>query len=112
VTADVAVGIDDDHRRACLLGDDRRLDRDLLGIGALLAGLANAEHGVAEAKILDAFADGADHAGKIAPQDIGKLRLLVVADTHLPIGTVDAGSEYIDHHLAWSGGRIREIAVL
>ena len=76
-----------------------------------MAGLANAEHGVPETKILNAFADGADHAGKIAPQDIGKLRLLVVADAHLPIGAVDAGSEYIDHHLARSGGRIREIAI-
>src|SRR5262249_4417357 len=91
---------------ARLLGDDRRLDRDLLGIGALLPGLANAEHGVAEAQILNARADGADHAGKIAPQDIGKFRLLVVADAHLPIGAVDAGSDDIDHHLAGSGGRV------
>src|SRR5262249_28843543 len=97
---------------ARLLGDDRRLDRDLLGIGAFLPGLANAEDGVAEAKILNARADGADHAGKIAPQDIGKLRLLVVANAHLPIGTVDAGSDDIDHHLAWRGDRVGKVAVL
>src|SRR5215471_304259 len=100
------------RQAAGLLGDDRGLDRDLLGIGALLAGLANAEHGVAEAQILDAFADGADHAGKIAAQDIGKFHLLVVANAHLPIGAVDAGSDDIDHHLAWRGGRVGEIAVL
>src|SRR5262249_56452813 len=56
--------------------------------------------------------DGADHAGKIAPQEIGKLRLLVVADAHLPVGAVDAGSDDIDHHLAWSGGRVGKVAVL
>src|SRR5262249_18390460 len=73
---------------------------------------ANAEHGVAEPKILDTRADGADHAGKIPPQDIGKFRLLVVADAHLPIGAVDAGGDDIDHHFARPGGRIGEIAVL
>src|SRR6516225_4950190 len=77
-----------------------------------LPGLANAEHGVADPQVLDTFADGADHAGKIAPQDIGKFRLLVVADADLPIGAVDAGSDDIDHHLAWRGGRVEKVTVL
>src|SRR5262249_61871028 len=97
---------------ARLLGDDRRLDRNLLGIGALLPSLANAEHGVADPQVLDTFADGADHAGKIAAQDIGKFRLLVVANAHLPVGAVDAGRDDIDHNLSWRAGRVGKIAVL
>src|SRR5262249_7125452 len=102
----------DVRQGARLLSDDRGFDRDLLGIGALLAGLADTEHGIPDPKVLDAFADGADHPGKIAPQDIGKLRLLVVAHAHLPISAVDAASNNIDPHLAGSGGRVGEIAVL
>src|SRR5262249_58722145 len=60
----------------------------------------------------DPRADGVDRAEKTPPQDIGKFRLLVVADAHLPIGAVDAGGDDIDHHFARPGGRIGEIAVL
>src|SRR5262249_14549868 len=53
-----------------------------------------------------------DHAGKITPQDIGKLHLAVVAGARFPIGCVDAGREDIDHDFAGSRHRIGEIAVL
>src|SRR5262249_25607335 len=69
-------------------------------------------HGVPDPQVPDTFADGADHAGKIPSQDVGKFRLLVVADAHLPIGAIDAGSDDIDHHFARPGGRIGKIAVL
>src|SRR5262245_51180158 len=94
-----------------LLGDDGGLDRDLLGIGALLARLADAEDRVSYLEIGDAFADGADHAGKIPPQSERKLRLLVLADAHLPVAAIDAGGDHIDDHLARPGNRIRQVAV-
>src|SRR5262249_37615473 len=62
-------------------------------------------------EIGDAFADGADHAGKIPPQSERKLRLLVLADAHLPVGAVDAGGDHIDHHLARPGNGIRQVPV-
>src|SRR5262245_2364777 len=95
-----------------LLGDDGGLDRDLLGIGALLARLADAEDRVSHLEISDAFADGADHAGKIPPQSERKLRLLVLADAHLPVRAVDAGGDHIDDHLARPGNGIRQVAIL
>jgi hypothetical protein len=73
---------------------------------------SNAEHLIADAKIRDAFADRADHAGKIPPQHIGELRLAIVADAHLPIGAVDAGGVDVDDHLARCGDRVGEIAIL
>jgi hypothetical protein len=60
-----------------LLGDDGRLDRDLFGIGALLADVADAEHLVANAQIGDARSERRHGAGEIPPQDIRKLRQLV-----------------------------------
>ena len=48
------------------VGDNRSLDRDLLGVRTLLTGFANAKDLVAHLKICDPFADGADHAGKIS----------------------------------------------
>ncbi len=95
-----------------LLGDDGSRDRDLLGIGPFLARLANTEDSVANLEILDAFADGADHAGKIPPQDQWKLPLLVLARAHLPVGGVDAGGDHVHDHLARPGDGIRQIAVL
>ena len=44
-----------DMRQAIgLLGDNGRLDRDLLGIGALLADVADAEHLIADTQVGDA----------------------------------------------------------
>ena len=99
--------------RIRLLGEEVSLDRDLLGIGAFDALVEHAEHGIADFEIGDAGADLAHHAGKIAPQDVGKLRELVeaVAPPHLGIGAVDAGGVNIDHHFAGSRLRVRRLAV-
>ena len=43
--------------RCGLLGDDRRLDRDLFRVGAFDALVEHAEHGVADLEIGDARAD-------------------------------------------------------
>jgi hypothetical protein len=51
------------HVNVRLLGDDGSLDRDL---GPLLSGVANSKDLVAHFEICDAFAHGADHAGKIS----------------------------------------------
>ncbi len=77
-----------------------------------MAGIANAKDCIAHRKVGDAFADGADHAGEVPTQDEWKLRLLMLADAHLPIGAVDAGGHHIDHHFARPGDRIRPFAVL
>ena len=54
-----------------LPGDDGGLDRDLLGIGTLLADVANAEHLVADTQIRNAFSDGGNDTGKIAAENVG-----------------------------------------
>src|SRR4029078_2206549 len=50
-------------------------------------------------------------AGEVPTKDEWNLRLLILADAHLPIGAVDAGRHHIDHHLARRGDRVRPIAV-
>jgi hypothetical protein len=95
-----------------LLGNDGGLDGDLLSVSSLLPRFAYAKHSISHLEIRHAFADGADQAGKIATQGEWKLRLLVLADAHLPVGTVDAGGDHVDDHLAWCGDRIRQVAVL
>ena len=62
-----------------LLRDDRGLDRDLLGVGALLARRQHAEHRIADLEVGDALAQRADGAGEIPPQHIGKLQRGIVA---------------------------------
>ena len=83
-----------------LLGDDRGLDRDLLGVGALLARRQHAEHRVADLEVGDALAERADGAGEIPPQHVRKLQRAVVAAAHLPVGAVDGRSHDVDHDIA------------
>src|SRR5262245_19811760 len=97
---------------ARLLGNDRSLHGDLLRVGALLTSFADAEDCIANREILDAFAYGADHPGKIAPWDQWKLRMLVFAEAHLPIRRVDARGENIDGNVARTSHRIGKLAVL
>src|SRR4029077_2866515 len=85
------------------LGEDDRLDRNLLGIGALLARCANAEDLIAYGQIRDTFSDRADHAGEVAAGNDRDPRLLVQAGTYLPVGGVHAGRHYVDHRLARTG---------
>src|SRR5207253_11014548 len=94
-----------------LLRHDRSLNCDLFGIRALLSRLANAENGIANFEIRHRLADGADHAGKIAPQDQWKLRLRILAGTHLPIRGVHAGGMHIDYDLTRLSHRIGQISV-
>src|SRR5204863_2589704 len=91
--------------------DDRSLDRDLLGVGALLAGLQDPEDRVASRKIFNAFASGTDDAGEIPPKAQGKLGLLVLAKAHFPIGGVDAGGMDVNERLARPRNRVRQVAI-
>src|SRR5262249_48782006 len=84
--------------------------RDLLGISPFLARLANAEHRIPSLEIGDSFADGADHAGKIAAEDQWKFRLLILAGAHLPIGGIDAGGMHVDDHLVRLRNATRQVA--
>jgi hypothetical protein len=77
-----------------------------------LTGFANAKDCIANLKLRDAFADGADHAGKISVQDRWKLRMFILADAHLPTGAVDAGGNHIDDYPARPGDGVRQIVVL
>ncbi len=94
------------------LRDDGGLDRDLLGIGAFLPDVADREYLVADAKVGDAFADGRNHAGEIAAENIGKARQLPrFAVAHLPVRAVDARRDDVDHDLAGHSDRVRHVAV-
>ena len=59
---DVSVAGFDVRKARWLLRDDRRLDRNFLGISALLTDVAYAEHLVSDLMVLDTIADGADRA--------------------------------------------------
>jgi len=61
-----------------LLRDNRGFDCDLLGMGALTAGLQNSEDRIAERKIDYTVTNGTDDAGEIPPEPQWKLRLLVL----------------------------------
>ena len=92
-------------------GDDRGFDRDLFGIGALGSRDRDAEHRVAHLQIVDPRSDGADHAGKIAPQDVRELQIAVAPDPHLVVGGIDACGMDIDDDIARAGDRVRRVAV-
>ncbi len=98
--------------RGGLLGDDGRLDGDLLGIGAFDALVGHAEHGVAGFEIGDAGADVADDAGEVAAENVRKPVEFIAAAAapDLGVGAVDAGRVDIDHHLAGPGLRVRRLA--
>ena len=67
-----------------LARDQRRLHRDLLGVGAFLPHRADAEHRIAWRELVHALSERRDRAGKIAPEHIGKRRdLAVSARQHL-----------------------------
>jgi hypothetical protein len=94
-------------------GDDGRLDRDLLGISALLAHVADAEHLVADPQVCHALAERCDDTGEIPPQNVGKSgNRIRCALPHLPVRAVDTGGDNIDHDLARGGHRIRHLAEL
>ena len=98
--------------RGGLLGDDGRLDGDLLGVGAFDALIGHAEHGVAGFEIGDAGADLADEAGEVAAENVRKPVELIAAAAapNLGVGAVDAGRVDIDHHLARPRLRVRRLA--
>ena len=96
-----------------LLGDDRGLDRELLAIGPFPPGIEHAEHGIADGEI-GATARRADHAGKVTPRNLRKLDPGVpgiLAGAEFPVGSVNAGCDNIDNHLARPRHRIRQVAV-
>ena len=98
-------------REAVFLGDDGCLDRNLLGIGALLADVADGEDFVADTQVSDISAKRRNDAGEIPSKNVGELRKLVrFALTHLPVRTIDAGGDNIDQNLAGGGHGIRHLA--
>ena len=97
-----------------LLADQRRLDRELLAIGAFAPGIENAEYGVADFKVVDARAECRDDAGEIPPRDCWKLcraRVGILAGTELPVGGVDGCRMHIDDHLPRRRDGVRQVAV-
>ncbi len=95
-----------------LPGDDRRRDRNLLGVGAFAALQGDAEHGVADSEIGHTGAAGRDHAGEITAEDVGEPLDFVntPARALLAVGGVDARGMDVDHHLAGSRDRIGRVA--
>src|SRR5882757_4124705 len=94
-----------------LFGDNGCLDRNLLGIGALLADVADAEDFIANAQVLDPVPDSGNDAGEIAAENVGEPRELArLALAHLPVGAVDAGGDDVDHDLAGCSHGIRHLA--
>ena len=82
-------------------GDDGCLDRNLLGIGALLADIADAEDLIACAQVRCTVSHCRDDPGEIAPKNVGKTRKLTgFSRTHLPVRAIDAGGDDINHDLA------------
>src|SRR6516164_9241238 len=94
-----------------LLRDDSSLDRNLLGIGAFLANVADAEDLVANTQVSDTIPNRRNDAGEIPSEDVGETRNLTrFALTHLPVRAVDAGGDNIDHHFAGCSYGIRHLA--
>src|SRR3979411_2598063 len=94
-----------------LPGDDGCLDRNLLGIGALLADVADAEYFVAHTQVCYALPQGCNDTGEIPSKNVGEFRKLPrFSLTHLPVGAIDAGGHDIDHDLAGCRHGIRHLA--
>src|SRR5438270_11998122 len=91
-------------------GDDRRLDRDLFGIGALDPLIANPEYRVADPQIGDARTNRADHAREVAAEDMRELDAAAAVgpatEPHLVIRRIDARGMAVDDDLARSGDRV------
>src|SRR6516164_3055112 len=69
-----------------LLRDDSRLDRNLLGISAFLANVADTEDLVANTQVSDTIPDCGNDAGEIPSKNVGETRNLTrFALTHLPV---------------------------
>src|SRR5574341_835999 len=83
------------------------------GFLAMIAALmADPEHRVTDGAVSDARADRADHARKVAAQDIGEPKMRATASQpHFVIGRVDTGGVNIDYHLARPGSRGQRLAV-
>ncbi len=93
------------------LCDDGCLDRNLLGIGAFLANVADGEDLIADTEVPDTFPNRRNDTGEIPSKNVGEFRKLArFALAHLPVRAVDAGGDNIDHDLAGCGHRIRHLA--
>ena len=88
------------------------LDRDLLGVGALLPGRQHREDLVADLEIGHALAQRRNRAGEVAAEHIGKFqRRAVTAVAHPPVGAVDGRGHDVHHDLARAFRRVRQVAV-
>src|SRR5471032_1248914 len=93
------------------LGDDGCLDRNLLGISALLANVADAEDLIANTQVADTLANCRNDPGEIPSENVGESSKPVrFALTHLPVRAIDAGGDNINHDLAGCGHRVRHLA--
>ena len=95
-----------------LFGDDRGLDRNFFGVGALLADVEDAEHRVADFQIADTGAGRGYRSGEIASENEGKRRLRVFAGPYLPVGGIDARRDHVDDDFTRPRNRVRHVAVL
>ncbi len=94
------------------LRDNGRLDGDFFRVCRFLSDITHTENRVAYFKIRYARTETTDYTGEIAPRNVRHIsNRRVAACANFPVCSVDACSVYIDQHLAWSGNRIRHIAV-
>src|SRR5215471_5014433 len=96
------------------LGDDCRLDSDLLCVGALDPLVAYSEYRIARSQIRDSGADCANHAREVTPQNMRELDAAAAAigaatEPHLVIRRIDARRMNVDDDLARPGDRIRHL---
>src|SRR5262249_10996455 len=98
---------------ARLLGDDCRLDRNLLRVGALDPLIAHPEYRVTGPQIGHSRAEGADDARKIPAENVWELHAVAAVSASsqppLVIRRVDAGGVNIDHDLTRPSGRVRHL---
>src|SRR5689334_18537913 len=93
------------------LCDDGCFDRKFLGIGTLLANVADAEDLIANTQVSDTIPNCRNDAGEIPSKNVGKTSNLVrLALTHLPVRAIDAGGDNFNHDLAGCDHRIRHLA--
>src|SRR4029077_20911297 len=71
------------------------------------------EDRIADGEIVDPWAERADDAGEVAPENMRKFQVVAgAAQPDLVIGGVDAGGVDVDHDLARSRGRVPHLAEL
>src|SRR5262249_39600762 len=103
-------GVEQRVRFSC---DDCGFDRDLLGIRALLARVADSEDRIAYLEVAHPLAQRRDNAREVPPENVWKVRGgRIATGAHLPIGGIHAGGMNIHEQFAWAGHGVWYVPVL